>query len=77
MTVTVLGRTFTYKPFMFSWMANAMDRMKLLGIEGPRKYVSYSNCWQHSSFLDYETWYPVGYADPVKVLFEEGGHHLE
>ena len=35
MHVTVLGRTFTYKPFLFSWMADAMGRMKLLGIGGP------------------------------------------
>ena len=34
MLVTVLGRTFTYNPFMFSCMADAMDRMELLGIGG-------------------------------------------
>jgi hypothetical protein len=45
MAVTVLGRTFTYKPYMFSWMADAMGRMKLLGFGGPSKYVSCSNCW--------------------------------
>jgi hypothetical protein len=77
MIVTVLGRTFTYKPLLFSWMANAMGRMNLLGIGGPSKYVSCSNCWQHSSFLENGTWYPAGYADPVKVWVEEGGHHLQ
>ncbi len=56
MHVTVLGRTFTYKPFLLSWMADAMGRMKLLGIRGPIKYVSCSNCWQHSSFLENGTW---------------------
>jgi len=34
LTVAVLGRTFTYTPFMFCWMADAMGRMKLLGIKG-------------------------------------------
>ena len=77
MHVTVMGRTFTYKPFMFSWMADAMGHMKLLGIGGPSKYVSCSNCWQHSSFLENGTWYPASYADPVKVWVEEGGHHLQ
>ena len=52
MHVTVLGRTFTYKSFMFSWMADAMGRMKLLGIGGHGKYARCSNCWQHSSFLE-------------------------
>ena len=75
-TVTVSGRTFTYKPFMFSWMADAMGRMKILGIGGPGKYVSCSNCWQHSSYLENQTWYPAGYAEPIKVWVEEGGHHL-
>jgi len=57
MHVTVLGRALTYsKPFLFSWMADAMGRMKLLGIGGPSKYVSCSNCWQHSSFLENGTW---------------------
>jgi hypothetical protein len=28
MTVTALGRTFTYKSVMFSWMADAIGRMK-------------------------------------------------
>jgi hypothetical protein len=77
MHVTVLGRTFTYKPLLFSWMADAMGRMKLLGIGGPSKYASCSNCLQHSSFLENGTWYPFGYADPVKVWVEEGGHHLK
>jgi len=77
MNVTVLGRTFSYKPFMFSWMADAMGRMKLLEIGGPIKYVGCSNCWQHSSFLENGTWYSTCYADPVKVWVEEGGHHLE
>jgi hypothetical protein len=76
-TVTISGRTFTYKPFMFSWMADAMGRMKILGIGGPGKYVSCSNCWQHSSYLENQTWYPAGYAEPIKVWVEEGGHHLE
>jgi len=40
--VTVLERTFTYKPFMFSWMADAIGRMKRMGIGGPSKYVSCS-----------------------------------
>jgi len=48
MHVTVLGRTFTYTPFLFSWMADTMGRMKLLGIGGPSKHVSCSNCWEHS-----------------------------
>jgi len=39
MIVTVLGRTLTYKPVMFSWMADAMGRMKLLRIGGPSKYI--------------------------------------
>ena len=77
MTVTVLGRVFTYKLFLLSWMADAMGRMKLLGIGGPSKYVSCSNCCQHSSFLENGTWYPAGYADPVKVWVDEGGHHLQ
>jgi len=51
MTLPELRRTFTYKPFMFRWMADAMGRMKLLGIGGPSKYASCSNCWQHISFL--------------------------
>ena len=42
--VTVLGRTFTYKPFLFSWMADGMGRMQLFGMRGPSKYVSCSNC---------------------------------
>ncbi len=77
MTVTVLGRTFTYKSFLFSWMADAMGRMNLLGIGGPSKYFSFSNCWQHRSFLENGTWYPVRYVDPVKVWVEERGHHLQ
>ena len=77
MYVTVLGRTFTYKPFTFSWMADSMGRLKLLGIRGPSKYISCSNCWQHSSFLENGTWYIAGYADLVKVWVEEGGHHLQ
>ena len=77
MPVTVLGRAFTYKPFMFSWMADAMGRMKLPGIGGASKYGSCSICWQHCSFLENGTGYPVGYADPVKLRFEEGGHHSQ
>ncbi len=49
MTVTISGRTFTYKPFMFSWMADGIGRMKILGIGGLGKYLRCSNCWQHSS----------------------------
>ncbi len=75
--VTVLGSTFTYKPFLFSWMADVLSRMKLLGIRGSSKYVSCSNCWQHSSFLENGTWYPSVYANQVKVWVEEGGHHLQ
>jgi len=75
--VTVLGRKFTYTQFMFSWMADAMGRMKLLGIRGLSNYVNCSNCWQHSSFLENGTWYLAGYADPVKVWVEGGGHHLQ
>jgi hypothetical protein len=71
MNVTVLGRTFTYKPFLFNWMADAMGRMKLLVIVGPSKYVNCSNCWQHSSFLENGTWYLAGYADLVKVWVED------
>jgi hypothetical protein len=37
MPLTVLGRIFTYKPFLFRWMADALGRMKLLGIGGPSK----------------------------------------
>ncbi len=66
MVVTVSG----------SWMADAMGRMKILGIGGLEKYVSCSNCWQHSSYLKNHTWYPPGYAEPIKVWVEEGGHHL-
>jgi len=77
MIVPVLGRTFTYKPFMLCWMADAMGRIKLLGIGGPSKYVICSNCWQHSSVLENGTLYPAGYANPVKVWVEEGGHHLQ
>ena len=73
--VTVLGRTFTSKPFLFSWMADAMGRMKFLGIGGPSKYANCSNYWQHSSFLVNGTWYPASYVDPVKVWVEEGCHH--
>ncbi len=43
MTVTISGRTFTYKPFMFSWMADVMGRIKIHGIGGPGKYASCSN----------------------------------
>ncbi len=64
-TVTISGRTFTYKSFLFRWMADAMGRMKILGIGGPGKYVSCSNCWQHSSYLENKTWYPAGYAEPI------------
>jgi len=66
MHVTVLEGTFTYKPIMLSLMADAMGRMTLLGIGVPCKYVSCSNFWQHSSFLENGTWYQAGYADPVK-----------
>ncbi len=52
--VAISERTFTYKSFMFSWMADAMGRMKILGIGGPGKYVSCSNCWQHSNIA--HTW---------------------
>ena len=77
MIVPVLGRTFTYKPFMLCWMADAMGRIKLLGIGGPSKYVICSNRWQPSSFLENMTWYPDGYANPIKVWVEEGGNQLE
>ena len=75
--VTVLGRAFTYTPFFFSWMADAMGRVKLLVIGGLSKYVSCSNYWQHSLFLENGKRYPAGYEDPVKVWVEEGGYHLE
>jgi hypothetical protein len=79
MQVTISGRTFTYKPFMFSWMADAMDRMKLLGIGGPSKYVSCSNCWEQSSYLHNKTWYPAGYSKHINVwtAADEGQHQLE
>jgi hypothetical protein len=77
MTLTALGRIFTYKPFMLSWIADATGRMKLLGIGGPSKYANCSNCWQHSSSRENGTWYPTNYAYSVKVWVEEGGHHLE
>ena len=41
--VTHDGRNFTYEAFLFSCMANAIGRMKLLEIGGPAKYVSCSN----------------------------------
>ena len=44
MTKPVLGRTFTYKPSMFSWMADAMGRMKLHGIGGAITNFICSNC---------------------------------
>ena len=73
MQVTHDGRTFTYKAFLFSWMADAMARMKLLGIGGPGKYIGCSNCWQRSTYLIGTTWYPAGYAVPVRHWLSEGG----
>ncbi len=43
------GRNFTHKAFLFSCMAVAIGRMKLLVIGWPAKYVSCSNCWQPST----------------------------
>ena len=79
MQVTISGRTFTYKPFMFSWMADAMGRIKLLGIGSPSKYISCSNCWQQSSYLHNNTWYPAGYSKPINVwtVADGGQHQLE
>ena len=73
--VTHDGRNFTHKAFLFSWMADAIGRMKLLGIGGPAKYVSCSNCWQPSTYLCNGTWYPGGYAKPIRVWVTEGGGH--
>ena len=67
------GRTFTYKAFLFSWMADAIARMKLHGIGGPGKYIGCSNCWQRSSYLVGTTWYPAGYAVPIRHWLVEGG----
>jgi len=44
--VTHDGCNFTHKAFLISWMSDAIGRMTLLGIGGPAKYVSCSNCWQ-------------------------------
>jgi hypothetical protein len=73
--VTCDGRTFTYKAFIFSRMADAMARMKLLGIGGPGKYIGCSNCWQRSSYLVGTTWYPAGYVVHGRHWLVEGGEH--
>jgi len=73
--VTHDGRNFTHKAFLFSWMADVIGRMKLLGIGGHAKYVSCSNCWQPITYLCKGTWYPCGYAKPIKVWVAEGGGH--
>ena len=73
--VTHGGMNFTYKAFLFSWVADASGRMKLLGIGGPANYVSFSKCWQHGTYLCKGTWYPGGYAKPIRVWVTEGGGH--
>ena len=76
--VTHDGRNFTYKAFLFSWMAYAIGRMTLLDIDGPAKYVSCTNCWQPSTYLCNGTWYPSGYAKPIKVWVTEGrGYYVD
>ena len=56
-------------------MADAIGRMDFLGIGGPAKYASCSNGWQHSTYLCNGTWYPGGYAAPIRVWVTEGGGH--
>jgi hypothetical protein len=73
MQVTHGGRTFTYKAFLFSWMANTMARMKLLGTGGPGKYIGCLNCWQIISYLVETTWYPAGHIFPIRHCVLEGG----
>ncbi len=68
-------RNLTHKAFLFSWMAYAIGRMKLLGIGRPAKYVSCSNCWQPSTYVCNGTWYPGGYVKPIRVWVAEGGGH--
>ncbi len=75
--VTRDGRNFTHKAKFFSWMADAIGRMKLLGIDGPEKYVSCSNCWQSSTYLCNGAWYPGGYAKSIRARVTEGGGHYE
>jgi hypothetical protein len=56
-------------------MADAMARMKLLGIGGPSKYIGCSNCWQRSSYLVGTTWNPAGFAVHIRHWLVEGGEH--
>jgi len=73
--ITHDGRNFTHMAYLFSWMEYAIGRIKLLGIGGPAKYGSCSNCWQPSTYLCNWTWYPGGYAKPIRVWATEGGGH--
>ena len=73
--VTHDGSNFTHKAFYFSWMADAIGRMKIIGIGGPAKYIICSKCRQPSTYLCNGTWYPGGYAKPIRIQVTEGGGH--